>query len=256
MQDSTYNEPISFKQIWLNIFCRICALWGLLIFAATMFVFIPFYLICFILKEHTASKWHRQVSRVWMIIYLNLIGCPLKLKGKENYDHDKNYVIVCNHNSLMDIPITTPFMPGANKTIGKKSFAYAPFFGIIYITGSILVDRKSDKSRRDSFRKMRWALKIGLDMVIYPEGTRNRTNDPLKPFYDGAFKLAVAAGRPILPALIFNTKKVLPADKTFYLHPHKMQMHFLPAVDSSNCTSKELREKVFRIMWDYYEANY
>ena len=239
----------------MNIFCRICAAWGLLFFVATMFVFLPLYFFCLILKEPTASKWHRAVSRMWMIIYLNGIGCPITVRGKENYSKGNNYVIVCNHNSLMDIPITTPFMPGPNKTIGKKSFAYAPFFGLIYITGSILVDRKSDKSRRESFSKMRLALRLGLDMVIYPEGTRNRTGDPLKSFYDGAFKLAKAAGKPVMPALIFNTRKALPAEKTFYLHPHKLEMHLLPPVSSDDCTTKELKEKVFRIMWDYYAAN-
>lgn len=241
---------------FMDFVYRVLAFYGLLLFVATMFVFFPFYMICFVLKEPIASKWHRQVSRVWMTIYLNLIGCPLKVRGKEHYQKGANYVVVCNHSSLMDVPVTTPFMPQANKTIGKKSFAYTPFFGLIYMAGSILIDRQSEKSRKDSFKKMNWALRIGLDMVIYPEGTRNRSNDPLKSFYDGAFKLAVAARKPIMPALLFNTKKILPPDKGFYLNPHKIEMHFLPPVSSENISSKELKEKVFRIMWDYYEANY
>jgi len=242
-------------KIFRDIFCRIWCLWALCLFIPTMLIALPFYLLCYIIKEPHASKWHRRVSRVWMTFFLNLIACPVKVKGARYFEKGKNYVVACNHNSLMDIPITTPFMPNANKTIAKTTFAYVPIFGWIYAAGSILVNRKSEKSRRDSFKKMKWALDIGLDMVIYPEGTRNITNDPLKSFYDGAFKLAVDTGKPIMPALLFNTRKVLPTDKVFYVNPHKIEMHFLPPVESTNITAKQLKEKVFRQMWDYYEAN-
>jgi 1-acyl-sn-glycerol-3-phosphate acyltransferase len=237
------------------IFPAAWAVWGLLLFISSMFVAFVFYIPCYIIKEPHAGRWHRKVSRVWMTFFLYLIGCPFKIKGVENFQKGKNYVIVCNHNSLIDVPITTPFMPRANKTIAKTSFAYIPIFGWIYSAGSVLVDRKNDKSRKESFQKMKRALERGFDMVIYPEGTRNRTGDPLKSFYDGAFKLAVDTGNAIMPALLFNTAKVLPVNKPFYLSPHKLEMHFLPPIDSSNISSRELKNKVFKIMWDYLEAN-
>lgn len=220
-----------------------------------MLIAIVFYLPCFIIKEPTAARWHRRVSRVWMTVFLNLIGCPLKVVGKQHYNKQKNYIIVCNHNSLMDVPVTTPFMPRANKTIAKKEFSYVPIFGWIYTLGSVLVDRKSEQSRRKSYDKMKHVLAIGLDMVIYPEGTRNRSDEPLKSFYDGAFRLAADTKKPILPSLIFNTKKVMPANKPFFLWPKKLQLHFLPEVDVAQLSSKQLKEKVFEQMWNYYEAN-
>ena len=102
---------------------------------------------------------------------------------------------------------------------------------------------------------MKRMLAIGLDMVIYPEGTRNRTTDPLKKFYDGAFRLSEDTGKPILPAILFHTKKVLPANKFFFMIPHRLEMHFLPPVSPDNLTTKELKEKIFQIMWDYYLAH-
>ena len=102
---------------------------------------------------------------------------------------------------------------------------------------------------------MKRMLSIGLDMLIYPEGTRNRTGDPLKKFYDGAFRLAEDTGKAILPAILFHTKKVLPASKFFYLMPHKLEMHFLPAVEPADMSTAELKELVFQQMWDYYLAN-
>jgi len=58
-----------------------------------------------------------------------------------------------------------------------------------------------------------------------------------------------------VPTLVFNTKKVLPVHKTFYMLPHPLEMHFLPAVEATDISVKDLKEKVFKIMWDYYEAN-
>lgn len=155
----------------------------------------------------------------------------------------------------MDVPVTTPFMPRANKTIARKDFAMIPVFGWIYGFGSVLVDRNSDASRRKSFDDMKRILNFGLDMVIYPEGTRNRSNEPLKKFYDGAFRLAVDTQKPIIPTLVFNTKKVLPVTKTFFMLPHKLEMHFLPVVESTDISAKDLKEKVFKIMWDYFKEN-
>lgn len=238
--------------IGVQIFARIWALWALLLFMATLLIAIWFYLPCFVLEEPSKARWHRIVSRVWMAVYLTLIGCPIRIKGKENFVEGTNYVVVCNHNSLMDVPVSTPFMPRANKTIAKKSFTRIPIFGWIYAFGSVLVDRKSDASRRKSIEDMKRILAIGLDMVIYPEGTRNRTKDPLKNFYDGAFRLAVDTQKPILPVVLFHTKKVLPASKFFYLLPHKLEMHFLPAVAATNISADELKEKIFQIMWDHY----
>lgn len=235
-----------------NIFGAFWAVWGIITFAVTLLIIIIPVCITFLINEPGGTEVFRQITKIWMNVWLALIGSPLKLVGKENFKKGKNYIVACNHNSLMDVPVTTPFVPGANKTIGKKSFTKAPIFGWVYIRGTVLVDRKSDESRRKSFEDMKTVLAQGLHMVIYPEGTRNRTNDPLKSFHDGAFKLAIATQKEIIPTVIFYTKKVLPPEKKFFLRPHHLEMHFLPAVTPENTTSKELREKVFKIMWDYY----
>lgn len=236
-----------------DVFGRLWAVWALIVFLPSMFIAMIFYIPCFFLKEPLKAKWHRRVSQVWMTFFVYGIGCSIKISGKANFNPTENYVIVCNHNSMMDVPVTTPFMPRANKTIAKKSLSKIPVFGWIYSFGSVLVDRKNEKSRRESYMQMKRMLSIGLDMVIYPEGTRNRSKDPLKQFYDGAFKLAADCGKPVLPALLFNTKKVLPANKPFYVWPHTLHIHFLPPVASKHISASQLKDEVFNIMWDYYQ---
>ena len=103
---------------------------------------------------------------------------------------------------------------------------------------------------------MKEVLGNGMHMCIYPEGTRNKTQMPLKEFHDGAFKLAIECETPILPALIFNTKKVLPADKTFFFRPSKMELHFLPAVAINKTDDFEtVKQNLHKIMSEYYVAH-
>lgn len=240
------------KPILKNFIFRILAAWALIVFIGTLLlVVLPMWFIG-VYDEPERTKFFWKISKVWMSSFFLLTGCRLKVKGKENFKPGEKYIVTCNHNSLMDVPVVTPFIPGANKTIAKAEMARIPLFGLIYKRGSILVDRKDKKSRQDSFKKMKNVLDLGMHMCIYPEGTRNKTDKPLKEFHDGAFRLAIETSTSIIPTLIFNTKKVLPADKSFYFHPGKMEMHFLPAIRLEEGDNYELfKDKVHRVMSDY-----
>ncbi len=242
-------------KILLEIFARIWALWGLTTFLITfLIIFIPS-MLTHLIKGKKGQTAFILISKIWMKTWLTIICCPLKIVGLENFKKGKAAIITFNHNTLLDVPITCPFIPGANKTIAKDSFAKIPLFGQFYSKGAVLVNRKSDKSRRQSFDKMKQVLNQGMHMSIFPEGTRNKSKDLIKPFYDGAFKLAVDTKSIIIPGLLFNTNKALPNNKFFYLVPQKLEMHFLNPIKPENLTSKELQKKVYDIMYDYYKNN-
>lgn len=245
-ENKTGNSPFFIR----DIFARIWAFWGLVSFVLTfLIIFLPS-MIAYLIKEPAGQRYFILISRIWMNIWLPLIGCPLKVKGKENFKPNENYVVVFNHNTLLDVPLSAPYVPGANKTIAKSSFAKVPLFGFFYSKGSVLVNRKDERSRINSFEEMKRVLANGMHMCIYPEGTRNRTAAPLKPFYDGAFKLAAETGKKIIPCIITGTKEAMPVHKTFYLLPKRLQMHFLPAINNESLTVKELKEKVFTVMME------
>jgi len=237
-----------------EIFGRIWAAWAMIAFIGTMFIFfIPFFLFCYFLPD--PKKTHRFIlfSRVWMNSFLYMIGCPLKKIGLHHFKNGQPSIVLCNHNSFMDIPISSPAIPSGNKTIAKIEVSKVPLFGILYKTGSVLVNRKSDQSRKESYVKMKEVLKMGLHMCIYPEGTRNKSREPLKPFHSGAFRLAIETKCPVIPALIFNTRKVLPASKTFYAMPHRVAIHFLePQYSKPDESTEEFKQRIFEVMRDYY----
>ncbi|HVM87019.1 MAG TPA: lysophospholipid acyltransferase family protein [Puia sp.] len=244
-------------KIFKEIFGRIWATWGLIAFVSTMIIFlIPFFLFCYFRKDPQKTDAFISMSRVWMKVFLTLVGCPITVRGKKNFKKGETYIVVTNHNSFLDIPISCPFIPGGNKTIAKIELSKIPVFGLLYKTGSVLVDRKNEASRRESFTRMKEVLSMGLHMSIYPEGTRNTTNEPLKNFYDGAFRLAIDTQKKIIPALIFNTRKSMPADKIFFLLPNILSMHFLSPVEvAPSDTVQSLKQRIFTIMKDYYVAN-
>ncbi len=238
-----------------HITARLLAIWALISFMLTfLIIFIPS-MICWLIPNPKGQDLFIRIARIWMRTWLPLVGCPLKVSGKENFKKGQSYIVTCNHNSLMDIPLSCPFIPGPNKTIAKSSFVKVPLFGFYYMKGAVLVNRKSERSRRESYDKMKAVLKKGMHMSIYPEGTRNRTTEPLKKFHDGAFKLAVETGTSIIPAILLNTKKVLPADKGFWFRPQRLEIHFLPAISSAAKTREALKEEVFGVMRDHY-VNY
>jgi 1-acyl-sn-glycerol-3-phosphate acyltransferase len=243
--------------LFKEIFARVWALWGLLTFIITFFfIFIPS-MFCHLYKdEKKGQDYFITISKIWMTCWLFLIACRLKVKGKEHFKKGENYVVTFNHNALLDVPLSAPFVPGGNKTIAKDSFAKVPIFGWFYKRGGILVNRKIERSRIKGYEEMRRVLALGIHMSIYPEGTRNRTDEPLKPFYDGAFKLAVDAKKDIIPTVIKGTKKAMPIHKTFYLLPTKLTMEFLPPISSANLDAKTLKNKVFEAMKNCYVSKF
>lgn len=240
---------------WIKeILGRVFALWALIVFAGSMLLFyIPIW-ITILWPEPRRTILVFRVFKVWMSVFFIFSGVRRVYKGKQNFKKGENYIVVCNHNSFMDVPLSSPGIPGTNKTIAKKEMAAIPIFGMVYKRGSVIVDRKSEESRRKSYMKMKEVLDMGLHMCIYPEGTRNKSTEPLQRFHDGAFKLAVETKKQVIPAVIFHTRKVLPR-KTFYFWPHHVEMHFLAPVSVEEKTAQQLKEEVFEIMKSRLTAN-
>ena len=245
-------------KILRNFAGHVYAIYALLVFVATMLVvFLPIWLISLLPEPIRARSLHK-VFRVWMGVYLPLIFCPVYRKGKEHFKRGTNYVVVINHNSLMDIPVSSPWIPGPNKTLAKAEMAKIPLFGVIYKAGSILVDRKREGSRRESFARMQEALDEGIHLCLYPEGTRNKTEEPMQPFFDGAFITAIKAQRPIIPGLIFNTGTILPHNRKGWARPLPIHIHFLEAIPTVGLTTLDapsLKERVYNQMKTYYITN-
>ncbi|HNF71738.1 MAG TPA: lysophospholipid acyltransferase family protein [Chitinophagaceae bacterium] len=239
-----------------DILARIYFIYGMLLFAVTMIpVAIVFFIVRNTCNEKTASRVIQKGFQVWMGFYMPLIFCPVKHVGRSHFRKGQNYVVTLNHNTLADVPVSSPGIPGPNRTLAKVEMSRIPIFGYIYKSGSILVTRQDAQSRKDSIPLMIEALNKGLHLCLFPEGTRNKTTEPLARFYDGAFKVAIAAQKPIIPGLIFGTRHILHPSKKLWAWPHKIEMHFLPEISTEGYTAgdtEKLKQQVFDVMKQYY----
>jgi len=231
--------------------------YGVLLFLVTMVLFalIPAG-IALLFREPVRARIVHPTYRIWMGIFLPLVFIRVRRKGKALFEKGQNYVVVVNHNSFVDIPVSMPWVPGPNKTLAKIELSRIPLFGIIYKAGSILLDRKKESSRKESFIEMQKTLKQdSLHLTLYPEGTRNKTNAPLLPFYDGAFITAIRAQKPIIAGLLFNTRKILPGKPALWALPACIDIHFIKAYSTQGLSLRqkdELKDLVRADMEAYY----
>lgn len=119
------------------------------------------------------------------------------------------YVVVCNHQSNGDPPVVST-LPWEMKWVGKASLFKLPVAGwMMKMAGDIPIDRADRKSRAAVLVKARGILKKKCSVMLMPEGTRSR-DGKVRRYQDGAFRLAVEMGLPILPIALDGTATTLP----------------------------------------------
>jgi 1-acyl-sn-glycerol-3-phosphate acyltransferase len=119
------------------------------------------------------------------------------------------YVVVSNHESFADILLIS-HLPWEMKWLSKAELFRIPIMGwMMWLAGDIPVKRGFGPSAIEAMERCRKVLRQRVSVMIFPEGTRSKTAE-LLPFKDGAFRLAVEAGVPILPLALSGTGTALP----------------------------------------------
>ena len=193
-----------------------------------------------------------RVCRFWARIWYLFIG----IKHKEIYEAHHNFgrphIFVANHNSYMDIPPIVQLKHQPIRPLGKFESSKIPVFGWVYKAAVIMVDRSSPEKRAQSLRNLKAALHKRISIFIFPEGTFSMTNEqPLKSFYNGAFKLAIEMQIPIQPLLMIDAVDRLHYNSVFTLTPGLNRVVYLKTIDVSKYTMNDieiLKEKVYQLM--------
>lgn len=188
---------------------------------------------------------------VWADIWFALLFIFHKNIYVEELKKDQSYIFVANHISYLDSAIIPKTFRHPVRPLGKVEMAKIPIFGFIYKNAIVTVDRSSAENRARSVMILKSILKKGISILVFPEGTFNTTHQPLKEFYDGAFRIAIETGTPIKPVLLLNAYDRMHYQTIFSLNPGKSRSIFLPEVSVDGLTTKDvvmLKEKVFEIM--------
>jgi 1-acyl-sn-glycerol-3-phosphate acyltransferase len=123
-------------------------------------------------------------------------------------DPRRPFVVVSNHESFADILLIS-HLPWEMKWLSKAELFRIPIMGwMMWLVGDIPVKRGFGPSAVEAMERCRKALDNRVSVMIFPEGTRSKTAE-LLPFKDGAFRLAIEAGVPILPLAVSGTATAL-----------------------------------------------
>ena len=147
-----------------------------------------------------------------------LAGVKVETEGLDRLDPASNYIFMANHVSNIDPPILVPLIPRRTSVLVKRELFGIPILGYAMRLGDLVaVDRANREAAVDSVRRAVEVLKRGLNMVIFPEGTRSR-DGRLLPFKKGPFYLAIDSGVSVVPVSMVNTFQIWPKGH-FYIKP-------------------------------------
>jgi len=217
-----------------------------------MMLMLPFVWLSYvILNGKKANDVAFMFLNVWALGFNALMGYRYKIINKEFVKKDKSYIFVVNHNSYLDALAVVRVIPQSFKPLGKIEMTKVPIFGFIYKRLVILIDRSSKESRDQSVLALKEQIAIGQSILIFPEGTMNKTTSHLTDFYDGAFRIAIETQTPILPLTIINTKALMPRLNPTAIKPGLITCVFSKALEVDGLTLgdlPQLKAKVFAEM--------
>lgn len=222
-------------------------------FITTMLVFFLFLMPVQLFPGKAAHAASNFLLRTWSSLWSAICGLRFRQKGRKDVDTKQTAVIVTNHTSFLDTAGVYKIIRHRFKTLAKKSLLKIPVLGLIFRTSGIMVDRSSKESRNQSFERMVNAIKSGTSVLIFPEGTQNRTEFLLKDFYDGAFRLAIETGVPVLPVVGWDAKYLLPQAQISKIRPGIVTYYFLKPISTEGLTEADvpaLRDRVFKLISD------
>lgn len=203
----------------------------ILLFGATLLIVLPFYLLLSLPNTVQSRKAMWWLTHAWSKAWLLLGGMPAKVYG--SFPPEGRFIIISNHVSYLDAIVIFGILPRYFRPLAKAEIAKVPLFGFIYSQIALLIDRSTAHSRAKSTKLMWRTLEEECHVFIYPEGTFNETEEPMKSFYDGAFRLAIKTGTPILPIILPDTKRRWHYSHWWSIWPGKNRAYLLPPVPVS-----------------------
>ena len=153
-------------------------------------------------------------------------------------DPRRPYVVVANHESWAD-PFLISCFPWEMKWLSKDTFFKVPCLGwMMRMASDIRLVRGERESTLAALEQCRDRLRKRVSVMIFPEGTRTRTGE-LLPFKDGAFRLAIESGAPILPIAVAGARDAM-AKGTFQFRPARALAQVLEPIETTGLTLADL----------------
>jgi 1-acyl-sn-glycerol-3-phosphate acyltransferase len=177
----------------------------------------------------------RRVVTHWLLVFQSIIISwliqlrKIQIEGREKAQKETAYVIISNHQSIIDILIIN-CLRYRYRWISKIENLRVPLLGwYIRMADYIVVDRGNKESKSEMMEKSAENIRNGISIMIFPEGTRS-TDKEIGLFKQGAFQLALMTDKSILPILIDGTGELLPKHGLVFSHGSRLRIKVLDPV--------------------------
>jgi 1-acyl-sn-glycerol-3-phosphate acyltransferase len=231
---------------------RLISLWVWFSGAVIGFLWVPLLAVVYSLTaprdpgRYAVGRWFRRAAV--LVTTLNPLW-RFRTTGVRVRDPRRPYVAVANHESIADIFLLS-HLPWEMKWLSKEAVFRIPLMGwMMRMAGDIAVLRSDPHSRARALEACRDRLAKGVSVMIMPEGTRSATGELLQ-FHDGAFRLAVETGCPILPIAVAGTRDAI-AKGSWVMGRATAVARVLPPVETEGLTLDDvpdLRDRVRRMI--------
>jgi 1-acyl-sn-glycerol-3-phosphate acyltransferase len=199
-RESAAREPLRYG------FPVIHAIRYLLIVVYTVFWGAPAAVLA-LLGASEAVVW---IGRRWISWILWTCRIRVEASGLENIDPSRPAIYMSNHQSVFDIAAIVSTIPVSYRFVAKRELTWIPVFGwALAASGHVIIDRGRRERAVRSLERAAARVRGGVNVIIFPEGTRSRTGE-LREFKSGGFHLAIQAGVPILPVSISGSRAITP----------------------------------------------
>jgi 1-acyl-sn-glycerol-3-phosphate acyltransferase len=181
-----------------------------------------------------------RVSARWLVpLGLRVGGVRVEVAGRERVPVGTSCIYISNHVSNLDPPVLIPVLPGQCSVLLKKSLMRIPILGTaMRLAKFIPVERGSRRdAAQQSVAAAAAALKLGLNILIFAEGTRSE-DGRLATFKRGPFYLAMETGAPVVPVAISGTQKLM-RKGSVAVTPGTAKVEFLEAVWPKDFATRE-----------------
>jgi len=229
----------------------IYSIYGLITFVAIMLLILPFAFIASFIGRIKGGNMILRLCSLWADIWFPLILIFSKKIYLSPHDKTKQYIFVSNHISYIDSAVSVKAYRQPVRPLGKVEMSNVPLFGFIYKKAIVAVDRSSPENRAESIRILKSIISKGISVLVFPEGTFNMTNRPLKDFYDGAFRLAIETQTPVKPVLFPDTHERMNYKEILSLTPGRCRIVYLEPIPVDGLKIEDvswLKQKVYDAM--------
>ena len=198
-------------------------------------------------RDEKGGRVQQWCMRTWARCLCAAAGAQVILHGAEHIAKGQGTVYASNHVSWFDVFAIASVLPRYT-FVAKAELRKIPIFGWgAEGAGVVFLARDNRKSAFESYQQVAGKIRRGLNVVVCPEGTRG-TSYVLRPFKKGPFVLAIAAGAPVVPVVVYGAREVQPKG-SFRIHSGVVHVHLLEPVPTEGY-DYEHRHALMRTVWE------